>query len=350
MKNSDQGIVGPENPAAQETNVAIYASGLGRVVPSVSSGPSGGVDPLSNTVATPLIAVGGVNARVLYSGLVSWAVGVYQVNFEIAPGTPTGAAVPVSFSIGGRAANPFTLAIGSDSTVVGPWGSITADPNPCTITAGSSTCSTTLQWTAHNTTRMQIWVDESTTERLISDSSGSSGSIPIPWIAAPLRSYIFKLYDFSSGTRGALLDSVSVSATVGSGQGEVSLTPTVSGINPASPTATVGNQSVGVSGINFQTGLTVDVFYNGNLVGTLSGSTQVQNVTPTSFTMVIDFNGNPGSYGIEVVNPGSKRSTRFNFTAQAQQLTVNLPSEPLGGCSGRTLTISRPSSKQQESF
>ena len=110
-----------------------------------------------------------------------------------------------------------------------------------------------------------------------------------------------------------------------------SLAPSVSGINPSSPTATVGNQNVGVTGSNFQSGLTVDVYYNGSWIANLSGS-QVLNVTANSFTMVINFNGNAGSYGIEVINPGNKRSARYNFTVQAQQLTPSVsgisPSSP----------------------
>ena len=92
-------------------------------------------------------------------------------------------------------------------------------------------------------------------------------------------------------------------------------TPVVSGINPSSPMATVGNQNVQVFGNNFQSGLTVDVFDDvGGLVTNQSG-TQILNVMANSFTMVINFNGDVGSYGIEVNNPANQRSSRFTFTA-----------------------------------
>jgi surface antigen len=102
-------------------------------------------------------------------------------------------------------------------------------------------------------------------------------------------------------------------------QQPVSQLPAVSQISPASPVAVVGNQNVIVSGSNFQPNLTVTVFFPGGGTGTLSGA-QILNVTPTSFTMVIDFNGNPGSYSIRVNNPNNGgQSATFNFTVQSQQ-------------------------------
>src|SRR5947207_625058 len=99
------------------------------------------------------------------------------------------------------------------------------------------------------------------------------------------------------------------------------LTPAVSGVNPASPTATVGNQNVQVFGANFQDGLTVDVFDAGGELVTNQSGMQILNVTVSSFTVVVNFDGNAGSYGIEVINPANQRSSRFSFTVQAQRLT-----------------------------
>ena len=91
--------------------------------------------------------------------------------------------------------------------------------------------------------------------------------------------------------------------------------PVVSGLNPASPPKFVGNQSVQVLGNFFQANLTVDVFNSsGTKIGTLSGSGQIQNVTLTSFTMVINLGGTAATFGIEVVNPNGRRSTRFTFS------------------------------------
>ncbi|MBZ5490684.1 MAG: hypothetical protein LAO76_07110, partial [Acidobacteriia bacterium] len=64
-------------------------------------------------------------------------------------------------------------------------------------------------------------------------------------------------------------------------------------------------------------GLTVDVFNSaGTKLGTLSG-TQILNLTSpdqTSFTMVINLGATAGTFGIEVINPGGARSTRFIFS------------------------------------
>ena len=65
----------------------------------------------------------------------------------------------------------------------------------------------------------------------------------------------------------------------------------------------MANQNVGVTGSNFQSALTVDVFNgSGTLIANLSG-TQILSQAANSFTMVINFNGNAGSYGIEVITP-----------------------------------------------
>jgi hypothetical protein len=92
--------------------------------------------------------------------------------------------------------------------------------------------------------------------------------------------------------------------------------PFISGISPSNPTATVGNQNVAVSGANFLSGLTVTVTFPSGGSATLSGS-QILNVTGSSFTMVINFNGNPGSYSIRVNNPNGRSSNTFGFTTQS---------------------------------
>ena len=46
---------------------------------------------------------------------------------------------------------------------------------------------------------------------------------------------------------------------------------------------------------------------------TLSG-TQIQSVAANSFVMVINFNGNPGSYSIRVNNPDGGQSNTYSFS------------------------------------
>jgi pimeloyl-ACP methyl ester carboxylesterase len=118
-------------------------------------------------------------------------------------------------------------------------------------------------------------------------------------------------------------------------------TPVINSINPPSPVATVGNQNMTVNGSNFVSGLTVTVFFPGGGTGTLSGS-QIQNVTSSSFVMVIDFNGNAGNYGIRVTNPGGAQSNTFNFTVQPPTTpvinSINPPS-PIATVGNQNVTV-----------
>ena len=93
------------------------------------------------------------------------------------------------------------------------------------------------------------------------------------------------------------------------------LIPNVSSVFPPTPMATIGDQGVVVHGGNFHEELSVKVTFPNKESGTLAGS-QIQNLTPMSFVMLIDFNGNPGDYKIEVINPNGHISEPFAFTAQ----------------------------------
>src|SRR5258705_3686438 len=87
--------------------------------------------------------------------------------------------------------------------------------------------------------------------------------------------------------------------------------PAISSISPANPTHSGSNQTVTVLGSNFQAGLTVSVTFPGGGGTTLSGS-QIQNVTSTSFQMIITF-GSSGLWGIRSNNPGGQSSSNFSF-------------------------------------
>jgi uncharacterized protein (TIGR03437 family) len=67
--------------------------------------------PLSVTIATPTVTIGGIVALVPFSGLAPGAVGLYQVNVQVPMGAPTGDAVPVILSIGGVTSNTVTIAV-----------------------------------------------------------------------------------------------------------------------------------------------------------------------------------------------------------------------------------------------
>jgi pimeloyl-ACP methyl ester carboxylesterase len=101
--------------------------------------------------------------------------------------------------------------------------------------------------------------------------------------------------------------------------------PEIKAINPASPIAGAADQKITVTGINFQPGLKVGVVFPNGAGTTLQGSGQIQDVSLTSFTMVITLNGE-GNWGIRVLNLDGSQSGIFPFTVGAtQQPTTGLP-------------------------
>lgn len=94
-----------------EGSATILRSGLGPVANQPASGAAGQGAPLSITVTTPVVTIGGVPAAVSYSGLAPGFVGLYQVNAQVPANSPVGAAVPVVVSVGGVASNAVTVAI-----------------------------------------------------------------------------------------------------------------------------------------------------------------------------------------------------------------------------------------------
>jgi len=91
--------------------IAIFATGLGAVSPPVANGgiPASG---LSNAVTVPTVLVGNVPAQVLFAGMSPQYVGLNQINIVLAPGTPTGNAVPLQLQVGGIVStNQLTIAV-----------------------------------------------------------------------------------------------------------------------------------------------------------------------------------------------------------------------------------------------
>ena len=86
----DYSLVTSANPGKPGEVLVLYAIGLGAVTPPVASGVPAPSSPLSQTVNAPAVTVGGVPATVLFSGLAPGYVGLYQINFRLAPNTPAG--------------------------------------------------------------------------------------------------------------------------------------------------------------------------------------------------------------------------------------------------------------------
>jgi adhesin/invasin len=65
-------------------------TGLGAVTPPVADGAAGAVNPLSIVIASVGVFVGEQNASVTFQGLAPGFAGVYQLNFVVPPGVPSG--------------------------------------------------------------------------------------------------------------------------------------------------------------------------------------------------------------------------------------------------------------------
>ena len=109
--NQDSSVNSAQNPASVGSAISIYATGLGTTNPPAITGQPAGSSPLSVTVATPVVMIGGVPAEVLFSGLAPGFVGLYQVNVQIPAGVTTGPNVPLVLLQNGVPSNTVTLAI-----------------------------------------------------------------------------------------------------------------------------------------------------------------------------------------------------------------------------------------------
>ncbi len=85
-------------PAQVGDTLFLYATGLGPVTPAVPTGAAATGATSTNT--PPTVLVGGVPAKVTFSGLAPGYPGVYQVNFVI-PSVPSGSAVSLQIQMGG---------------------------------------------------------------------------------------------------------------------------------------------------------------------------------------------------------------------------------------------------------
>jgi uncharacterized protein (TIGR03437 family) len=121
INNSDGSFAAPSgsvpgfttHPAkiGDPNGIAIFATGLGAVSPPVANGgiPASG---LSNAVTTPTVLAGNVPAQVIFAGMSPQYVGLNQINIVLAPGTPTGNAVPLQLQVGGiMSTNQLTIAV-----------------------------------------------------------------------------------------------------------------------------------------------------------------------------------------------------------------------------------------------
>jgi minor extracellular serine protease Vpr len=103
-------LIGAGNPAKRGQVVSLYANGLGAVSNTPASGDPAGSSPLSQTVNTPIVMIGGQQAVVGFSGLAPGYAGLYQLNVTV-PANISAGIQNVTVQIGGVTSPIATLPI-----------------------------------------------------------------------------------------------------------------------------------------------------------------------------------------------------------------------------------------------
>jgi len=97
------------HPVQTGSYLIVWCTGLGAVNIPVANGANTG-SQTAMTVLTPTVMIGGVQASVIGAGLSSQYAGEYQIGVQLAPNTPTGAAIPLQITINGvTTANTVTI-------------------------------------------------------------------------------------------------------------------------------------------------------------------------------------------------------------------------------------------------
>ncbi len=115
--------------------ITIYCTGLGAVSNPPAPGTAASNNPLSHTLTTPKVTIGGEEATVSFAGLSPGYVGLYQVNAQLPADASGGNAVAVQLSIAGVKSNTVTIAVNGPA---GPSGSIVAGGEEHTCAVNSS--------------------------------------------------------------------------------------------------------------------------------------------------------------------------------------------------------------------
>jgi uncharacterized protein (TIGR03437 family) len=89
--HADFSLVNAASPAKRGETVLVFLTGLGAVAPTILDGAVAPVNPLSKTTGGMNIFVGGqLVTNISFAGLAPTLAGLYQLNFVIPNGTPSG--------------------------------------------------------------------------------------------------------------------------------------------------------------------------------------------------------------------------------------------------------------------
>jgi len=305
--NADGSLNGPTHPAQPGSTVVMYGTGLGQPSPPLNDGevvPGPGQFPGANNARAYLNDLQHTG-NILYLGPApSLVAGVDQFNLGLPSNAPAGQ-VTVTLSAGQLAGRATIYVQGSGPTPVVTG--VTGDPTLpiTTLTISGTGFSPNIVTPTTVTATVYLYF-----------GGALLTSIGTSTISATLQ------IQFSfHGNSGAYAVEVVNSAGLRSNRFPFTvpaapptpIIPQVSGVSVGllgTPFALPADQTFTVDGMNFLPNATADLFYSGAFVTTISLNTlRLTGMAVTS----INFNGLPGLYGIEVVNPDGNRSARFPF-------------------------------------
>ena len=113
--------------------------------------------------------------------------------------------------------------------------------------------------------------------------------------------------------------------------------PAISSLAPASITGAAANQTITITGTNFQAGAKVNLSYAGGATTSLTPAT----VTGTSIAVAVNVGTTVRTWTLQVLNPDGKTSATSNLvvTAPAPTITSLNPSSLSGSTANQTVTI-----------
>jgi uncharacterized protein (TIGR03437 family) len=106
-----QSIVAAGNSVTANDAIVVYCDGLGNVTPQAIAGSETPVTPLSQTIDTVSMTIGGVKANVFFAGLTPGFTGLYQINAIVPSGVMPGDSVPLVIMQSGRGSPPVSISV-----------------------------------------------------------------------------------------------------------------------------------------------------------------------------------------------------------------------------------------------
>lgn len=110
IRDANGKLIQTGNAAGAGDLIVIACTGLGAVDPPVAAGVAAPLPP-PVTVSPVQVTIGGVNAKVLFAGLVPGSVGLYQVKAYVPKGVPPGDTVNVQITVAGQVSPAVTMPI-----------------------------------------------------------------------------------------------------------------------------------------------------------------------------------------------------------------------------------------------